>query len=88
MALPSSEKLKALNYSLDGTPFFRVVLGNLNPNGLQMSIDGTPWWGHANSGVPPQIRHIKAINRVVREHIKKYNGVSETNINKALNVEG
>ena len=87
MALPSSEKLKALNYSLDGTPFFRVVLGNLNPNGLQMSIDGTPWWGFGAS-TSPILGHIKAVNQVNWSKVKKFNGVSQSNIKTIINVEG
>lgn len=80
-------QITTLAFSADGSPWVRINASELNANHLIFSKDGSPWWGHANSGVPPQIRHIKAINRVVREHIKKYNGVSETNINKALNVD-
>lgn len=39
--------IKALKYSLDGSPWCNVVAkSSINADTLEYSKDGSPWWGH------------------------------------------
>ncbi len=54
MALPTKQDLFKLGHSIDGTPWVKIVTkSTINPNGLQLSIDGSPWWGHGGEGGEP-----------------------------------
>ena len=81
MALPTSIDLFPLGVSLDGTPFCKIVLHNINPNGLDLSLDGSPWWGHDYAGETPVITgNIKAILKATTPNILKFMGVPMSNI--------
>lgn len=78
-----------LSFSRDGSPFGRISSGTENAASLCYSKDGSPWNADGEPYSPPPVSgHIKAVNQVDWANVKKFNGVSQSNIKTIINVEG
>ena len=88
MALP--DDIRKLHFTPNGSPWFSLVSkSTINANSLSYTPNGAPWWGmYGINSEQPISGHIKAVNQVDWANVKKFNGVSQSNIKTIINVEG
>jgi len=54
MALPTKEDIQYLGFSLNGSPTINITAkSNINPDYLEYSFNGSPWWGVGGEGSTP-----------------------------------
>jgi hypothetical protein len=74
-----------LDWSLNGLPWYKDAR-DIDTSQLDWSLNGLPWCSLTN--VTVDLGHIKAVNQVNWSKVKKFNGVSQSNIKTIINVEG
>ena len=74
----NKSQITQLIISADGTPYCNVATGSIAPNKLELSLYGSPWWGH--SGGSQEI--------VISGNIKRILKVDWPYVKTVINVEG
>lgn len=68
-----------LEFSSDGSPFCKVCPStNIKPGTLELSLDGSPWWGHSGG----------SIETIITGNVKRILKVDWPYVKTIINVEG
>lgn len=79
--------IQKMEHSLTAEPWCSMSVSSaLQPQYMYHSLESSPWF--AIGGTVPMLGHIKAVNQVDWSKVKKFNGVSQSNIKTIINVEG
>ena len=71
-------QLEKLEFSIDGTTWCMECPSSLRPDTLELSLDGSPWWGHSGG----------SIEIITTGNVKRILKVDWPAVKTILNVEG
>lgn len=71
-------QLTKLEFSKDGSHYCNIAPSNLRVNSLELSFDGSPWWGHSGG----------SIETIITGNVKRILKVDWPYVKTIINVEG